>query len=97
MSRRIICLREAEHRYASTRQHTCNEDASIKHQVRFDRKIDKFAVLDTALANQTIGLHDDFDSAFAHAEAEEDLWRRYGGARHAADIYQRQRDARWVA
>lgn len=69
----------------------------MRHQVRFDRKINKFAVLDTALANQPVGLHDDFDAAFSHAEAEEDLWRRYGDARHAADIYQRQRDARWVA
>lgn len=69
----------------------------MRHQVRFDRTIKKFAVVDSMLANQTVGLHDDFNSAFAHAEAEERLWRAFGRARHAAEFYQRQRDARWVA
>ena len=69
----------------------------MRYQVRFESKIGKYAVIDGALANKTVGLHGDFDSAFSHAEAEESLWRRYGNARQAAEMYERQRTARWVA
>lgn len=69
----------------------------MRHKVHFDRKINKFAVLDAAAANQPIGLHDDFEAAFKHAEAEERLCQQFGAARHAAEMYQRQRETKWVA
>ncbi len=69
----------------------------MRYRVRYDSKIGKYAVIDGTLANQPIGLHGDCDTAFSHAEAEEDLWQRYGNARRAADMYERQRTARWVA
>lgn len=69
----------------------------MRYRVRFERTIGKYAVVDGVAADQTIGLHGDFDAAFSHAEAEEELWRRYGSARQAADMYERQRTVRWVA
>ncbi len=48
--------------------------------ILYDTEKEKWAVIDTALADQKVGLHQTAEAAVYHAFAEQELWRRYDPA-----------------
>ncbi len=49
----------------------------MRYVVRYDRDSEKWAVVDTAVADQMIGVHKTADAAVDQAFGEQELWRRY--------------------
>jgi hypothetical protein len=49
----------------------------LRYTIRYDTEKEKWAVIDTALADQKVGLHQTAEAAVYHAFAEQELWRCY--------------------
>ncbi|MBC8238918.1 MAG: hypothetical protein H8E30_00435 [Alphaproteobacteria bacterium] len=69
----------------------------MRFHVKFDHSLSSYTVHDRGAADQTIGVHRNVKSAYAHADAEESLWQRYGEARHAANVHERKKHIPWAA
>jgi hypothetical protein len=52
----------------------------LRYTIRYDTEKEKWAVIDTALADQKVGLHQTAEAAVYHAFAEQELWQRYDPA-----------------
>ncbi len=50
------------------------------YTIRYDTDNQKWTVIDTALADQKVGVHQTAQAAVYHAFAEQDLWRRHDPA-----------------
>ena len=52
----------------------------MRYVIRYDIDHRKWAVIDTAVADQSVGMHQTAEAAIDHAFAEQELWRRYDPA-----------------
>lgn len=69
----------------------------MRFHVKFDSDINSYTVHDHRIADQIVGVHREAIAAYAHADAEESLWERYGEARHAASVLERRKHIPWAA
>ncbi len=52
----------------------------MRYVIRYDTDNGKWAVIDTVVAGQKVGIHQTVEAAVDHVFAEQDLWRRYDPA-----------------
>jgi len=52
----------------------------MRYAIRYDTDSRKWVVIDTAIADQTVGMHLTAEAAVDHAFAEQELWRRHDPA-----------------
>ena len=52
----------------------------MRYAIRSDTDTVKWAVIDTAFADQRVGMHLTAEAAVDHAFAEQELWRRHDPA-----------------